>query len=455
MPLTPSLSRMRRAVAGGYGTAVVAVAGRAAIVWLAVAVVATTHRPLTVAGMLGVCIAALVWTATLQSAFAAVELSLGVAVPAIVGTGTGLVLVAAINPWVPGLDVSLPALLGMGVGVFASAAIWESAVASVASKRRVLVIGARALGDIAAEACRIRRARFELLAPPAAESTSDPLADLAAVIRAQRPSVIVLADEPDASDVLDRLLDMPHARFRLAGLTGFYEYAFGRVPLSLLTPAWFMSLLEIGNHSYGGPSKRAFDVAGALVGLIAAAPLMVLVAIAVRLTHGPVLYRQVRVGEGGRRFTMYKFRTMRVDAERPGEARWAAAHDPRATRVGLVLRHTHLDELPQLLNVLKGDMSLVGPRPERPEFISLLEQSVPFWSRRLLVKPGITGWAQLRSGYASDALSAADKLSYDFWYIRHRTLVVDLALCVRTLLLVLATFDPRALLHGRAPAEIR
>jgi lipopolysaccharide/colanic/teichoic acid biosynthesis glycosyltransferase len=159
---------------------------------------------------------------------------------------------------------------------------------------------------------------------------------------------------------------------------------------------------------------------------------MILVAGLVRLSHGPILYRQTRVGEGGRPFTICKFRTMRPDAEAPGEAAFAAENDPRVTRVGRVLRMLHLDELPQLWVVLKGDMSVVGPRPERPEFIPMLEDAVPFFTRRLLVKPGITGWAQLRRDYASDAEGAADKLSYDLWYIRHRNVIVDLAICAKT-----------------------
>jgi lipopolysaccharide/colanic/teichoic acid biosynthesis glycosyltransferase len=144
-----------------------------------------------------------------------------------------------------------------------------------------------------------------------------------------------------------------------------------------------------------------------------------------------MIYRQTRVGEGGRHFTMFKFRTMRADAEADLPA-YADLRDSRVTPVGRVLRMTHLDELPQLWNVLRGDMSIVGPRPERPEFIPMLEEAVPFFSRRLLVKPGVTGWAQLRSDYSSDVEGAEDKLSYDLWYLRHRNLLVDLAICAKT-----------------------
>ena len=171
--------------------------------------------------------------------------------------------------------------------------------------------------------------------------------------------------------------------------------------------------------------------------MVVLAPVLIVVALLVATTRGPIVFRQTRIGERGRLFTIYKFRTMRVDAERVGGAVWASAGDPRATRIGWVLRRTHLDELPQLLNVLRGDMSIVGPRPERPEFIELLEAVVPCWGKRLLVKPGITGWAQVRSGYAADCDSTAVKLSYDLWYLRHRNLVIDLAVCAKTFFVVL------------------
>jgi lipopolysaccharide/colanic/teichoic acid biosynthesis glycosyltransferase len=176
--------------------------------------------------------------------------------------------------------------------------------------------------------------------------------------------------------------------------------------------------------------------------LLLAAPLMLLIAGLVRLGSGPVIYRQTRVGEGGRRFTIHKFRTMHRDAEEPGQATYAERDDPRATSVGRLLRKLHLDELPQLWDVLRGDMSIVGPRPERPEFIPMLEEAIPFFTRRLLVKPGITGWAQLRRDYTSDFEGAAEKLSYDLWYVRHRTLTVDLAICAKT-------FSTLFLRHGR------
>jgi lipopolysaccharide/colanic/teichoic acid biosynthesis glycosyltransferase len=192
----------------------------------------------------------------------------------------------------------------------------------------------------------------------------------------------------------------------------------------------------------------------ASVGALLVLPLLPLIAFLVWWTPGPIIYRQTRLGEGGRPFRIYKFRTMVADAEASGQPQWAADDDHRATAVGRFLRRTHLDEIPQLWNVLKGDMSIVGPRPERPEFVAMLEKEMPFWSRRLLIKPGVTGWAQVRNGYSADCASCADKLSYDLWYIRHRTLAVDLAVCMKTAGLVLSSLFPHRPRPGRLFARV-
>ncbi len=199
-----------------------------------------------------------------------------------------------------------------------------------------------------------------------------------------------------------------------------------------MTDAWFMSILHLYQRSYSRRSKRAFDIVVSLLGILLTAPLFPLIALLVHRTKGPIFYRQTRLGEQGRPFTILKFRTMRTDAETNG-AVWAQEFDPRMTNVGRLLRASRLDELPQLINVLRGEMSIVGPRPERPEFLSMLEQSIPFWSRRHLLRPGITGWAQLRAGYTADSRATEEKLSYDLWYLRHQSLVVDALICARTI----------------------
>jgi lipopolysaccharide/colanic/teichoic acid biosynthesis glycosyltransferase len=215
-----------------------------------------------------------------------------------------------------------------------------------------------------------------------------------------------------------------------------------------------MGVLHLRQPLHARWSKRAFDLLAASVGFLLVLPLLPLIAFFVRCTPGPIIYRQTRLGEGGRPFTIYKFRTMVADAEASGQPQWCAEADERVTTVGRVLRRAHLDEIPQLWNVLKGDMSIVGPRPERPQFVAMLEKEMPFWNRRLLIKPGVTGWAQVRSGYSADCASCADKLSYDLWYIRHRTLAVDLAVCVKTASLVLSSLLPRISRPRRSFARV-
>jgi exopolysaccharide biosynthesis polyprenyl glycosylphosphotransferase len=261
--------------------------------------------------------------------------------------------------------------------------------------------------------------------------------ELSQIIEKTRPDLVALVPGGNRPKIFGQLLDAASWDFRVLEMAQFYEHAFGRVPVRDLTNAWFMSVI----HFYGRPSsrfvKRASDVAAALLLLVFALPFFPVLILLVRTTPGPVFYRQVRIGEHGKLFTMLKFRTMRVDAERPGEAVWASEKDPRATSTGQVMRRLRLDELPQIFNILRGDMSFVGPRPERPEFLDELVGVVPFWTHRHLVKPGITGWAQVNRGYTTDAEGTLEKLSYDLWYIRHRSLMVDFVICMRTLAAVM------------------
>jgi lipopolysaccharide/colanic/teichoic acid biosynthesis glycosyltransferase len=257
------------------------------------------------------------------------------------------------------------------------------------------------------------------------------------VINDHRPDLVVLTDGSKPPQTLSRLLDAAQAGFRVVHLAEFYEYAFGRVPIEDLPYDWFLSVLHLYQRRYSRGIKRALDLVGASVLLLLTLPLFPLLALFVHQTDGPLILRQTRLGEHGKLFTIFKFRTMYVDAEIAGHAVWAAAQDPRVTWAGGIMRRLRLDELPQLWNVLRGDMSLVGPRPERPEFLIELSQRIPYWTRRHLIKPGVTGWAQVRQGYAASAEETSVKLSYDLWYLRHRSLTVDLAILLRTLFVVL------------------
>jgi exopolysaccharide biosynthesis polyprenyl glycosylphosphotransferase len=185
-------------------------------------------------------------------------------------------------------------------------------------------------------------------------------------------------------------------------------------------------------------SKRLIDLLAAGVGLLIATPVMALVAVAVKVTSpGPAVYRQERVGQHGRVFTVLKFRSMRQDAEAGTGAVWAVKNDNRITPIGRFLRKSRLDELPQLLNVLKGDMSLVGPRPERPEFVRQLTQEIPFYGQRHVLRPGLTGWAQVRYTYGSSVEDAMEKLQYDLFYIKNLSIPLDLFIVLQTVKTVL------------------
>jgi exopolysaccharide biosynthesis polyprenyl glycosylphosphotransferase len=184
--------------------------------------------------------------------------------------------------------------------------------------------------------------------------------------------------------------------------------------------------------------KRAFDIVMSSLLLLLASPIMLLTAIAIKLdSRGPLIYRQERVGLGGRPFMCLKFRSMRVDAEKDGVARWATKNDSRVTRVGAFIRKCRIDELPQLISVLRGEMSLVGPRPERPSFVQQLQAEIPFYDIRHSVKPGVTGWAQVRYSYGASVEDARRKHQFDLYYVKNHSLFLDLLVLVETVSVVL------------------
>jgi sugar transferase (PEP-CTERM system associated) len=232
---------------------------------------------------------------------------------------------------------------------------------------------------------------------------------------------------------------------RLAGndileLTSFLERETGKVRLDVLNPSWIIFGEGFRASQLERWLERGFDILASMALLIIALPLMVGTALAIKIEEGwdsPVLYRQRRVGQHGRLFDVLKFRSMSVDAEKGGRAVWATKDDPRVTRVGAWIRKTRLDELPQLFNVLRGEMSFVGPRPERPEFVEQLEERIPYYRERHTVKPGITGWAQLCYPYGSSERDALEKLQYDLYYVKNRSLLFDLAILVQTVEVVL------------------
>lgn len=234
------------------------------------------------------------------------------------------------------------------------------------------------------------------------------------------------------------LLQVKASGLRVIDFAGFWERETGRIDLQSLHPAWLLFGPQFSRSATFLFCKRLIDVLLASAMLALTAWLFAVVAVLVKTTSpGPAIYRQERVGLNGARFTLLKFRSMSVDAERASGPMWARPDDPRITPVGSFLRKTRLDELPQLWNILRGDMSLVGPRPERVHFVEILSRSLPFYGLRHAVKPGLTGWAQVNNGYAASVDENAEKLSYDLFYIRHSGIIFDLFILARTLRVVL------------------
>ena len=248
--------------------------------------------------------------------------------------------------------------------------------------------------------------------------------------------IVVATDERRGMPV-GQLLHCKVQGINVVDYQTFWERENGRIDIEALQPSWLIYSDGFRLSPLNNFLKRTFDVVTSLGLLLFVLPVMAITALAVRFeSRGPVLYRQERTGLGGQGFTLMKFRSMRDDAERDG-IRWAANSDPRVTRVGGFIRKFRIDELPQLFNVLKGDMSFVGPRPERPFFVDQLTKQIPFYGERHSVKPGITGWAQVNYPYGASIEDAKHKLAYDLYYVKNRTLFLDLVILVHTVRVIL------------------
>lgn len=309
---------------------------------------------------------------------------------------------------------------------------------------RVLVVGA---GKLAAE--------IEYLANEEEKSETEivayvPMTDAAPQVPSSRvwaatTSLLDIARKTQANEIvvalderrgvpLQPLLEARMEGMKITDYLSFWERETRRVNLKALDPSWLIysdgfRVATVMNAAL----KRFLDIAVSLGLLIASLPMLLLAAAAIRLdSKGPIFYKQERVGRYGATFNVYKFRTMRVDAEQNGVPQWAAARDPRITRIGSFLRMTRIDELPQVINVLRGDMSFVGPRPERPFFVQSLTRDIPFYSERHRVRPGITGWAQINYPYGASIEDAKAKLSYDLYYIKNYSFLFDLLIILST-----------------------
>lgn len=324
-------------------------------------------------------------------------------------------------------------------------------------RRRVLVYGA---GDSAAPIRELRRRSdqrgFRLLGfvPIDGEEIAVPRATLIArdgrlLVMASRLNVdeivVAVADRRGMMPV-EELLECRVGGIEVSEVATFIERESGKVSVTAASDSWLIFGDGFRRDLLRMRTQRVFSLIASLFILLLTAPLMLLTALAIKLEDGwraPVLYQQTRVGLHGCPFQILKFRSMRVHAECDGVAQWAATNDPRITRVGSIIRRTHIDELPQIINVLRGDMSFVGPRPERPEFVVQLAQRVPYYSLRHSVKPGIAGWAQLCFPYGASEPDAIEKLQYDLYYVKNRNLFFDITILLQTLGMVLLTKGSR------------
>ncbi len=362
-------------------------------------------------------------------------------------------MLAALYFWFPAL------IMGRGVFMISAALIltlvigwrlsFEWVSRRVAPRERLLLVGTSASAIALARELYARRQELgvelvgfvdpdpELLGAPVINpGVVGTIEDIPSVVRARGVDrVVVSLIDARGKLPMDKLLEMKLDGVSFDHLATVYEEYTGKIAVENLRPSWLIFSHGFQKSRLLSAGKRLMDVVAAVVGLVVGAPLMALVAVAIRLTSpGRALYHQDRVGLHGRIFTIHKFRSMRSDAEAHTGPVWAAKEgDVRVTPIGRLLRRTRIDELPQLWNVLKGDMSLVGPRPERPEFVQELTQEIRFYGQRHVVRPGVTGWAQVRYTYGASKEDALEKLQYDLFYIKNRSLPLDLYIILKTI----------------------
>jgi exopolysaccharide biosynthesis polyprenyl glycosylphosphotransferase len=340
---------------------------------------------------------------------------------------------------IPAFGITPKTNLVIFVAIFALLeTVWRRSfnAASISSgrKTKVILIGSDEITDEIEEAMQANpQLGYEVTARFNGKPGPKTLAEWKRMIETLRVDLIVIPRHlKKESNALKIFCELLASGIEVRDTPAFYETVFRKIPITAIDEEWILDSLTNKEEFHDG-FKRAIEFILALLLGILLLPLELLIALAVKLTsRGPAIYRQTRIGKNQTPFTLYKFRTMRKDAEAEG-AQWAQTNDARVTPVGKFLRYTHLDELPQLFNIAKGELSFVGPRPERPEFAGMLSEKIPYYDIRHLVKPGFTGWAQIEYRYGASVEDAAEKLKYDLYYLKNRSLLFDAAIFLKTL----------------------
>jgi len=267
----------------------------------------------------------------------------------------------------------------------------------------------------------------------------NPPHSLAGLVKIKNVKAIITAINPHAnSELVNKLYECIPLKISFYDLPTFVEKFTGKIPVNSIGQVWFLENMKESQKAIYEVGKRVFDIVIAIVLLICALPFLPLLYAVVKLNSpGPFLFMQQRTGRRGKKFMAVKIRSMSKNAEKNGP-QWAVQDDPRVTRSGKFMRKTRIDEIPQLINILRGEMSFIGPRPERPEFIEKLEKKIPYYNERLLVKPGLTGWAQINFPYGASEKDALEKLQYDLYYIKNRSFILDLSILLKTIKTVLS-----------------
>ncbi len=381
------------------------------------------------------------FASTLKWSLSIVALATAAAVP--------VLSISAEREYLIELAGSIAVILLAGLTLLQSA--WSLILQQGLGLRRILIVGATPeAGDVVGELAAFDSMRYAVVGIYPTDTCEEKTMHGVTVLDSAVPLtklvldhaidevIVAVRDQRGGGVPMKELLACRVAGIRVLDMPTFFERTRGEVPINSLKASWFIYGQGFSQNITRSAVKRTFDIMASVFLTLFAWPVVLLAILAIKMeSSGPALYRQERVGRNGKSFTILKLRSMTVDAEKDGVAKWAAANDSRVTRVGKFIRKTRIDELPQLFNVLRGEMSFVGPRPERPSFVGELKQSIPYYDLRHSVKPGLTGWAQVRFSYGASLEDATKKLHYDLYYVKNHSLMLDMLILFETVRVIL------------------